>query len=444
LALEHTLLERVTDLVAQFEDARAAGLPGNQLAPLLRAIGEVRHLTDALGSELAAELARLSVSAEDSLARRLGDRSAPDAVARLVGIEPGEALDWCAAGTITAARVSLTGEVLPPRHPGLAEALHGAVLSPRAIRLIGDTLDKLGRQLPDEAVEQAGRVLIGIAPGLPARHLTKLCTQAIDRFDPDGVAPREDELLAGRGLQIVKLPNGATKWILTLDPLSEGFLRTALDARTAPRRIPTFTDATEPALTDPMLADQRTLPQRRLDTVVAWARESLTHDHGQLAGTAVTMVIEIPLATLECGLGPAYIQGVDLPISAGTARRLAAQAEIIPVVLGTDSQPLDYGGSARLYSAAQRRAMALRDGGCVFCGAPPGWCEAAHLDPWALTKATNLDNGALMCPPDHARFDLEHWELEWRDGVPWLIPPAFIDASRTPRRGWRPRLPAIA
>ena len=442
MALEHTLLGRVTELVAQFE-VGARGGPARQHPRLLAwATRRLPPPSDALGSEVAAELARLSASPEDSLARRLGDRSAPDAVARLAGIEPGEALDWCAAGTMTASRASLTGEVLPPRHPALTEALHGSLLSPRAVRLIGDTLDKLGRKLPDAAVRQAEQILIEIAPGLPARHLAKLCTQAIDRFDPDGVAPREEELRAGRGLQIVKLPNGSTKWILTLDPLSEGFLRTALDARTAPRRTPTFTDATE--LADPVLADPRTLRQRRLDAVVAWARESLTHDHGQVAGTAVTMVVEIPLATLECGLGPAYIQGVDLPISAGTARRLAAEAEIIPVVLGTKSQPLDHGSSARLFSAAQRRAMALRDGGCVFCGAPPGWCEAAHLDPWALTKKTNLDNGALMCPADHARFDLEHWELEWRDGVPWLIPPATIDASRTPRRGWRPRLPAIA
>ena len=51
------------------------------------------------------------------------------------------------------------------------------------------------------------------------------------------------------------------------------------------------------------------------------------------------------------------------------------------------SQPLDHGDVRTPASAeAQRRAMALRDGGCVFCGAPPGWCEAAHLDPWALTK----------------------------------------------------------
>ena len=441
MALELVLLDRVTDLVTQFETARASGLPANELASLLRVVGDSRHLIDALGTEIAAELARLSESPDDSLARRLGDRSAPDAVARLAGIEPGEALDWCAAGAMTASRTALTGGALPARHPGLADALSSAVLSPRAVRLIGDTLDKLARKLPDVAVRQAERVLIDIAPGLPARQLAKLCTQAIDRFDPDGVAPREEELVAARSLQIVKLPNGSTKWILTLDPLSEGFLRAALDARTAPRRGPTFLETEE--LADPALADGRTLPQRRLDTVVAWARESLMHDHGQLAGTAVTMVVEIPLATLECGVGAAHIQGVDLPISAGTARRLAAEAGIIPVVLGTKSQPLDHGDTARLFSEAQRRALALRDGGCVWCGAPPGWCEAAHLDPWALTRQTDLENGALMCPADHRRFDLEGWELEWRDDGPWLIPPAFIDASRTPRRGWRARFPAL-
>jgi hypothetical protein len=345
---------------------------------------------------------------------------------------------------MTAQRSSLTGELLPPRHPGLADALHGAVLAPRAVRLIGDTLDQLARKLPDEAVRKAEDILIDIAQGLPGRHLAKLCLQAVDRFDPDGVAPREEELVAGRSLQIIKLPNGATKWILTLDPLSEGFLRTALDARTAPRRTPTFLEADElDELEDPVLADGRTLPQRRLDAVVAWARESLLHDHGHVAGTAVTMVVEIPLATLEAGIGAASIQGVDLPISAATARRLAAEAEIIPAVLGAKSEPLDFGGAERLFSQPQRRAMALRDGGCVFCGAPPGWCQAAHLTPWVLTRQTNLDNGALMCPSDHRRFDLEHWELEWCHGVPWLIPPAWIDASRTPRRGWRPRLPVL-
>ena len=438
MALEQALLDTAAALVARLSDVRG----DRSLAEALERVGELRRIVDAIGADLAGDVVSRSESPEDSLARRLGDGSARDSIARLAGIESGEALDWCAAAAFTRPRSSLTGEPLPPRHSGLAAALNAATLSPRAVRTIGQTLDKLARKLPDEGVRQAEQVLTDFAPGLAARELTRLCTQAIDRFDPDGVAPREEELVAGRGLQIIKLRDGSTKWVLTLDPLSEGFLRTALDARTAPRRRPTFEDPE--ALEDPALADDRTLAQRRLDTVVAWARESVAHDHGQVAGTAVTMVITMPLATLECGVGPAYIDGVDLPISAGTARRLAAEAEIIPAVLGTKSEPLDWGSSARLFSQAQRRAMALRDGGCIWCGLPPGWCEAAHLKPWSFTKETNLENGALMCPSDHARFDREGWQLEWRDGEPWLIPPAFIDPARTPRRGRRPRLPAIA
>jgi hypothetical protein len=54
------------------------------------------------------------------------------------------------------------------------------------------------------------------------------------------------------------------------------------------------------------------------------------------------------------------------PISAATARRLAAQGEIIPVVLGSASEPLDQGRAIRLATEPQRRALAVRDGGCVW------------------------------------------------------------------------------
>jgi len=289
LALEQALLDTAAALVARLSDVRG----DRSLAEALERVGELRRIVDAIGADLAGDVVSRSESPEDSLARRLGDGSARDSIARLAGIESGEALDWCAAAAFTRPRSSLTGEPLPPRHSGLAAALNAATLSPRAVRTIGQTLDKLARKLPDEGVRQAEQVLTDFAPGLAARELTRLCTQAIDRFDPDGVAPREEELVAGRGLQIIKLRDGSTKWVLTLDPLSEGFLRTALDARTAPRRRPTFEDPE--ALEDPALADDRTLAQRRLDTVVAWARESVAHDHGQVAGTAVTMVITMPL-----------------------------------------------------------------------------------------------------------------------------------------------------
>jgi hypothetical protein len=285
-------------------------------------------------------------------------------------------------------------------------------------------------------------VLLAEAQRLTPRELGRLCRFAIDRADPEGVAVREEEFRRRAGVRIAHLPDGMLRWIVTMDPESAGYLTAALDARTAPRREPRFREeAADASPAEGPPEDGRTLAQRRLDALVSLAQESLRHDPGHIAGTAVTMLVTVPLEALRSGLGAAEIAGCDAPISAGTARRLAAQADLIPVVLGGGSEPLDLGRSARLFSASQRRALALRDGGCVWwgCTAPPGWCEVAHVEPWALGGATDLDNAILLCPRHHRRFDLDGWGSEVRDGERWFIPPAWIDARRTPRRGGGPR-----
>ena len=264
-----------------------------------------------------------------------------------------------------------------------------------------------------------------------ARDVDRLCRQVIDRFDPDGAEPREDELRARSGIKVIRGRDGLITWIVKMHPEAAGFLTTEVDARTAPRREVTFTQANPPHV-----EDDRTLAQRRLDALVSIARESLCNDHGKLAGTSVTMNVTMSLDSLLSGLGAAYIDGIDEPISAATARRLACDAQIIPIVLGGDSEPLDLGHSQRLFSEPQRRALALRDGGCVFtnCGAPAGWCEVAHLTAWAVGGRTDLMNGALMCPFHHRRFDHDAWDYAWTADGLTLIPPASVDPARTSRR----------
>ncbi len=92
--------------------------------------------------------------------------------------------------------------------------------------------------------------------------------------------------------------------------------------------------------------------------------------------------------------------------------------------------------------------MAVRDGGCQWptCDVPPGHCDAAHITAWDQGDGkphgpTNLDNGILLCPFHHRRFDNDGWTLTTIDGTPHLIPPTWIDPTQTPRRAGRPRLP---
>ena len=441
MALEHDLLDCVTRLVEHVSGSRPLSVAASgSVTTGTRLIGEARQLLDALGTEFAGQVALRSPGfTEDSIARQLGEKSAAAAVATLARIEPGEARDWCIAGEAVAARVSLQGELLPDRYPHLASALLSGRIAPRVARSIVEALQAVSERVSSDELLDVEGILVDHAPRLTAREVDKLCRQVIDRFDPDGAEPREDELRAQSGIKVIRGRDGLITWIIKMHPEAAGFLTTAVDARTAPRREVTFAPEDLSTLVDPAQADDRTHAQRMVDALVSIARDSLSHDQGRLAGTSVTMNVTMSLDDLMSGIGTARIDGIDEPISAATARRLACDALIIPIVLGGEGEPLDLGHSQRLFSEPQRRALALRDGGCVFpnCTAPPGWCEVAHLTAWAIGGPTDLRNGALMCPFHHRRFDHDGWDFAWTPDGLTLIPPAVVDPARLGRRARR-------
>ena len=90
-------------------------------------------------------------------------------------------------------------------------------------------------------------------------------------------------------------------------------------------------------------------------------------------------------------------------LSAGDVRRLACDADIIPVVLGSAGEVLDVGRAARLFTRGQRRALTHRDGGCTWpgCDAPASWARAHHVVHWADGGRSDLDNAALLCQRHH-------------------------------------------
>ena len=437
MALEHDLLDCVARLVEHVSESRPlSDAASSSITGGTRLIGEARQLLDALGAEFGGQVALRSPGfTEDSIARQLGEKSAAAAVAMLACIEPAEARDWCIAGEAVAPRVSLQGEVLAHRYPYVAPALLSGSLSPRAARSIVEALEAVSVRVSSDDLLDVEAILVEHAPRFTARDLDRLCRQVVDRFDPDGAEPREDELRARSGIKVIRGRDGLITWIVKMHPEAAGFLTTAVDARTAPRREVTFT--TEDF--SPLNEDDRTHGQRMLDALVSIARESLSNDRGRLAGTSVTMNVTMTLADLISGIGAARIDGIDEPISAATARRLACDAKVIPIVLGGEGEPLDLGHSQRLFSEPQRRALALRDGGCVFanCNAPPGWCEVAHLTAWAIGGKTDLRNGALMCPFHHRRFDHDGWDFAWTADGLTLIPPVTVDPTRAGRRARR-------
>ncbi len=121
-------------------------------------------------------------------------------------------------------------------------------------------------------------------------------------------------------------------------------------------------------------------------------------------GMSASVVVTMGLDTLLGGLKAAQLD-TGHPISPGMARRLACEAGIIPAVLGSKSEVLDLGRTARFHSKAQRIALLLEQGGCTAegCDAPPAMTHAHHHQPWSHGGTTDLKNGRLLCSNHHAR-----------------------------------------
>jgi hypothetical protein len=129
------------------------------------------------------------------------------------------------------------------------------------------------------------------------------------------------------------------------------------------------------------------------------------------------------------------------PVTPETARRLACEADLLPVVLGGAGQPLDVGRSRRLATTHQRSAMLARCRTCEWphCATPAAWCEAHHLQPWEHGGATDIDNLAWLCTAHHHLAHEGHWVLtrQTTGHLAATAPPATTgsptDRQRRPR-----------
>jgi hypothetical protein len=119
------------------------------------------------------------------------------------------------------------------------------------------------------------------------------------------------------------------------------------------------------------------------------------------------------------------IEGVG-PVARSVALRMACDAAVGRVLMRGRSEVLDLGRRTRLVSAAQRRALVARDGGCVFpgCDRPHWWCDGHHLVDWVEGGRTDLADLALLCRRHHVACHEGGWSLiRGPDGAIEAAPP---------------------
>jgi hypothetical protein len=187
--------------------------------------------------------------------------------------------------------------------------------------------------------------------------------------------------------------------------------------------------------------DTRTMAQRRVDLFSEIVqRSSGLPGMPSISGAAPTINIHATLEDVISGRGVGWIDGIDEPVPASIVEQLICHSSVITTLFGQHGQVLQHGKTRRLFTPAQNRALAARDGGCVWkgCNRPPSFCESHHLEEWRnehhLPGRTDIDNAALVCKFHHRHVHHSDWKLVNLNGVPHMIPPRWVDPDQRPQR----------
>lgn len=324
----------------------------------------------------------------------------------------------------------------------------------------------------DTALTRNARDFAPPAMEILARHL-------LDTIEPDRA--KHFDALADQRREVYVVTDSTGMLIVRgqLEPAGGAVFKGMLDHLSAPHRGPV--DAYGDGVggtgqTEITVKDVRTPGQRRHDALIEMVRlASGNLDAGVRAGEPARVVVHTDthqLAAITGGDGTAFVKapghrlpGCTLPqeirpaaprldeatpspspgsatceqtgpISPTTLGRLACDAIIDRILLDSNGAVLEMQTLGRLFTAAQRRALAARDGGCAFpgCDRPPSWCDAHHIVFWSRGGPTTVANGILLCGPHHTTIHLGQWTVVVRDGLPWFVPPPHLDPTRTPLR----------
>ena len=156
-------------------------------------------------------------------------------------------------------------------------------------------------------------------------------------------------------------------------------------------------------------------------------------------GPSTQIIVRADLNGLLNGNGIAEITGTG-PIPANAADRLSCNAEVSIVLFDTELKPVYEAVLSRAPTAAQRRALIARDGGCIGCGAPPGECEAHHIIPWQRGGPTRVDNLVLVCWSCHDKIHDHNWQVVKRRNR-YLLRPPDPTSPPNPARSRKPARP---
>lgn len=424
-----------------------AGWADDELLANAGALEALGRVVDAHRVAVAGEIAERSriELGDQRLSTRKGCRSAVELLERVTQVSGFEARRRITLGSATRVRDGFAGEPGEARFPAIASALASGDVGADAAAAIIRELDRTRPYADPTRLAAAEQALVDEATGSGDRSPVR-CTadevrvqaQAWAMFlDPDGAEPNDERAMRRRGFRIGRTArDGLIPVTGELMPEVAAKLTRLFDAHLSPRVGGAFQSDEDHARAAES-GEDRTPDQQRHDVLAAIVDTAArSGEHPTIGGAAPTVLVSVRASDLASGRGVAHADGIDTPISLRAARHMICTGGTQTIAFDDTGRIIRLGSPERCFTAHQRRAIILRDGGCIIpgCTIPAAWTEIHHVTAHTDGGPTHPDNGVLLCWFHHRTIDTSGWIIRMARGVPYVRPPRWLDPTGT----WRP------
>lgn len=313
-------------------------------------------------------------------------------------------------------KYSMTGELMEPDCPNLAEALHEGSIGPDHLAAALDVMRRIPAAVSVDDRARAEASLAKSARRLPPRQITQVGARILAYLDPDGTLTNERDRARQRRLSMSDQDTQAmSKLTALLDPTTRAMFDVVLaawgaagmnnpDDEQSPKGHKDSVDSE--VLKEAARRDLRSPEQRNHDAFKALCASAL--DTGAVGsshrGLPPHVIVKITVGELRemAGFGRTTT-GADLPIP--ELIELAARSQMYLAVFDEHTaQPLYLGRAKRLANESQRFMLFAQYGGCSkpCCTRPFSHVEIHHAEQdWADGGLTDVDKLAPACGPDN-------------------------------------------
>jgi hypothetical protein len=331
-------------------------------------------------------------------------------------------------------RRALTGEPLEPELPATAAAQRDGAIGTEHVAVLRRFFHQLPESVDIGTREQAERHLALNAAQFRPDQLAKLARHLMNCLNPDGNYSDEDRARA-RGLMLGnQQADGMSRLSGWLTPEARASWEAVLAKLAAPGMANPDDDMPVVDGAPPEEAvrrDTRSSAQRNHDGLNVALRAVLASGKlGQHNGLPASIVVTTTLKDLESTAGQALTNGGTLlPMS--DVIRLGRHAHHYLAIFDKGNAIGLY-HTKRLASPGQRIVLYARDRGCTHpgCDVSGYWCEVHHVEEWATTRRTDINQLTFACGSHHKLIDNGWVTRRRKDGVTEWIPPPHLDRGQ--------------